>query len=562
MGLHPAERVRAYREAGYWTDDMIDALLRERVRVHGDIPAIVDPLNRDALLDGPVRALTWPQLDEQVSRLAQVLLDAGIGPRNVVGVQLPNTVEIAIAFLAIVRIGAIVAPFPVQYRAWELTHLSDLAAVRLFITAGRIGQRRAAEEIAGLREGIPSLRTVAAFGVDLPDDVLGLDEAIAAAQDRSGLAAQLAAFSPDPNNCVTICWTSGTESGPKGVQRTHYDWMAMCTGTVEGPDLTADDVLLNPFPMVNMAGINGMFLPWLKVGGLLLQHHPFDLATFLRQIEQYRATYTVAPPALLTTLLHNEALLARADISSLRMLGSGSTPLAPSLLQGWHDRYGIEIINFYGSNEGIALLDTPKDIPDPAVRALYFPRYGARSWSFSMARTTLARIVDPATGAEITEAGVPGELRIKGPGVFPGYLPASGVPDPFDEDGYLKTGDILEIAGDDRQYLHYVDRSKDMVVRGGMKISAAELEGFISGHPDVEDVAVVAYPDDVLGERACAVVVPRPGQTVTLAEIVAYLRGLDIATFKLPERLELRDELPRNPLGKILKRKLRDELRH
>ncbi|MGH3422629.1 MAG: AMP-binding protein, partial [Streptosporangiaceae bacterium] len=172
--------------------------------------------------------------------------------------------------------------------------------------------------------------------------------------------------------------------------RTHYDWMAMCTGTVEGPDLTADDVLLNPFPMVNMAGINGMFLPWLKVGGLLVQHHPFDLATFLRQIEQHRATYTCAPPALLTALLQNEALLAQTDISSLRILGSGSAPLAPSLLQGWHDTYGIEIINFYGSNEGIALLGTPKDIPDPAVRAQYFPRYRARDWEFTMARTTLA----------------------------------------------------------------------------------------------------------------------------------------------------------------------------
>jgi acyl-CoA synthetase (AMP-forming)/AMP-acid ligase II len=562
VGLHPAERVREYRAAGYWNDDMIDALLRERVARDGDIPAIVDPLNRDALMDGPVATLTWPQLDEQVSRLAQVLLEEGITAGDVVGVQLPNTVEIAVAFLAIVRIGAIVAPFPVQYRAYELTHLSHLAQAKMFITAGRIGQRQAAAEIGGLRDKIPSLRVVAAFGPGLPDGVVGLDERIAAADDLRGLAGYLAGWSPDPNDCVTICWTSGTESTPKGVQRTHYDWMAMCTGTVEGPDLTRDDVLLNPFPMVNMAGINGMFLPWLKVGGLLVQHHPFDLATFLRQISEYRATYTVAPPALLTTLLHNEALLAQADISSLRVLGSGSTPLAPSLLQGWHDKYGIEIINFYGSNEGIALLGTPKDIPDPAVRALYFPRYAARDWSITMSRTTQARIVDPVTGTEITSAGVPGELRIKGPGVFPGYLPASGVPDPFDSDGYLKTGDILEIAGDQSQYLHYVDRSKDMVVRGGMKISAAELEGFISGHPAVADVAVVAYPDEVLGERACAVVVTRPGQTATLAEIIAYLRGLGIATFKLPERLEIRAELPRNPLGKILKRDLRDELRH
>ena len=226
------------------------------------------------------------------------------------------------------------------------------------------------------------------------------------------------------------------------------------------------------------------------------------------------------------------------------------------------DRGGLARYLLYGSNEGIALLGTPKDIPDPAVRAQYFPRSGARTWSITMSRRTLARIVDPVTGAEITEAGVPGELRIKGPGVFPGYLPAGGVPDPFDADGYLKTGDIPEIAGDGLEYLHYVDRSKDMVIRGGMKISAAELEGFIAGHPKVADVAVVAYPDEVLGERACAVVVPRAEQTVTLEEIVAYLRGLSIATFRLPERLELRDELPRNPLGKILERELRDELRH
>jgi non-ribosomal peptide synthetase component E (peptide arylation enzyme) len=169
--------------------------------------------------------------------------------------------------------------------------------------------------------------------------------------------------------------------------------------------------------------------------------------------------------------------------------------------------------------------------------------------------------VDPESGKEITEAGVPGELQIKGPAVFPGYLPASGVPDPFEPDGFLKTGDILEIAGDELEYLHYVDRSKDMVVRGGMKISAAEIETLVSGHPKVADVAVVGYPDEVLGERTCVIVVPRPGPPVTLAELVDFLRGIGVATFKLPERLELRDELPRNPVGKILKRELREELR-
>src|SRR5689334_21357176 len=148
MGLHPPERVREYRAKGYWNDDMIDALLRERVRVHGDIPAILDPLNKETLLDG------------EVSRRAQVLMDEGIGIGDVVGIQLPNTVEIAAACLAIVRIGAVVAPFPVQYRAWELTHLGNVAQVRAFLTASRIGSRPAADELEALRPRLPSLRWI------------------------------------------------------------------------------------------------------------------------------------------------------------------------------------------------------------------------------------------------------------------------------------------------------------------------------------------------------------------------------------------------------------------
>jgi acyl-CoA synthetase (AMP-forming)/AMP-acid ligase II len=562
MGLHPQARIDDYRAKGYWNDDLIDALFAERVRSDPDTLAIIDPLNRSDLVDGPFRQLTWTELDDLVNRIAQVLLDEGVGPGVTVGVQLPNTVEIAATFLAIVRLGAIVVPFPVQYRSHELTELSKVAALKVFVTTTRIGRREAAVEMASLQPNIPTLERVLAFGSNVPEGVVDLDGRVAAAVDRSGLEAFNSSFVPDQNDCVTICWTSGTESTPKGVPRTHYDWLAMSWTTVEGPQLTKDDVLLNPFPMVNMAGINGMFLPWLRVGGVLVQHHPFDLATFLAQVAKHGATYTVAPPALLTQLLHNEQLLADTDISTLRLLGSGSTPLAPSLLQGWHDKYGIEILNFYGSNEGIALFGGPVDMPDPAERALYFPRYGApgRTWSHRVAKWMQVKLVDPVSGEVITEGGHPGELRIKGPTVFPGYLPASNVEDPFDDEGYLRTGDLLEIVGDELQYLRYVDRTKDLVVRGGMKISASELETYIAGYPKVAEVAVVAYPDELLGEKACAVVVARPGETPTLDELLTYLRELGIATFKLPERLELVDELPRNPLGKVLKRDLRAKL--
>jgi acyl-CoA synthetase (AMP-forming)/AMP-acid ligase II len=475
--------------------------------------------------------------------------------------QLPNTVEIAATFLAVVRLGAIICPFPVQYRTHEIESLTAAAGATHMVTMARIGSRAAAAEAQKVVATAPTLGTVLAFGDDVPDQTVALTARLAGAR-REQVQDYVRALHPDPNDCVSICWTSGTESTPKGVPRAHCDWLAVSTATLEGPALKSDDVLLNPFPVVNMAGITGMFLPWVQAGGMLVLHHPFDLPTFLRQIAERRATYTVAPPALLTQLLKRGDLLATTDISSLRLIGSGSAPLAPSLLRGWHDRYGIDIINFYGSNEGIALLGLPGDIPDPEERALYFPRYGiaGRTWSFRMANWTQTRIVDVETEREITEPGVPGELRIKGPSVFAGYLPASGVAHPFDADGFLKTGDMLEIAGDSAQYLHYVDRIKDIVVRGGVKISAAEVESLVAGHPAVAEVAVVAYSDEVMGERACAVVVPKPGENITLEEVLQYLRSLEVATYKLPERLLIVDEMPRNPIGKVLKRELRNRL--
>jgi acyl-CoA synthetase len=553
--LHPPERVADYTARGWWSQDTMDPLLRAQVARQPDRVAVVDPANKLALVGTGPRRLTWRELDAEVDSLAAVLLDQGAGPGDVFAVQLPNTVELVVAYLAAWRIGLIVTPFPVQFREHEIVELAGLAEASLFLTSTQIGDRRVAEEVAGYAANIPGLRAVLAHGPGVPSGVLSADELMAA------VTSTVDPHRADPNDCVTICWTSGTESTPKGVPRCHYDWLAICWGTVDAPRLTEDDVLLNPFPMVNMAGINGMFLPWLRVGCVLVQHHPFDLPTFLGQIGAEGVTYTVAPPALLTLLLQRPEMLAAADISTLRQIGSGSVPLQPPMVRGWQER-GIGIINFFGSNEGIALLTDPHDVPDPEQRARYFPRYGTEgfTWSSRIAEWTSVRLVDPVTGDEVTEPGVPGELRIKGPTVFAGYLNGDSLPSPFDERGYLRTGDVFVIAGADRQFLEYVDRAKDLVIRGGMNIAPAELEGLIAAHPSVADVAIVGYPDDVLGEKVCAVVVPREGADLSLDDVVAFLRDKRIASYKLPEYLRVRESLPRNPVGKILKRELRDEI--
>ncbi|KHL18637.1 acyl-CoA synthetase (AMP-forming)/AMP-acid ligase II [Mumia flava] len=565
-GLHTPERVADYTGKGWWSDETTDALFAEQVRLRGDALAVVDPANRAALLGSEPRRLTWNELDAEVTHLAARLLDLGLGRGDVLGVQLPNTIELVEVYLAAWSLGVVVSPLPMQYRERELVGMANQAEFAVFVTTEGFAGRNPAADAAAARDRIPSLRAVVALGLPgeeadaTPADVVRLVPSAASAADTDAVAGRRAEDPNDPNDCLTICWTSGTESEPKGVPRCHYDWLAIAWATVDAPRVTSDDVLLNPFPMVNMAGINGMFLPWLRTGAVLVQHHPFDLPTFFAQIAVERVTYTVAPPALLWMLLHDEDLLAKVDLSSLTRIGSGSVPLQPSMVKGWQDR-GIPVINFFGSNEGIGLLSSAEDFPDPVERAQFFPRYGAPgvTWSSRVSEWMSTKLVDVLTGEEITDPGRSGELHIAGPTVFAGYLHPELRPSPFDDEGYLKTGDLFEIAGDDGQFLHYLDRAKDLVIRGGMNIAPAELEGLIGAHAAVADVAVIGDPDEVLGERVAAVVTLKPDASLTLDELLAFLKEQKIASFKLPERLEVREELPRNPVGKILKRELRRE---
>jgi acyl-CoA synthetase len=562
--MHPAQRIADYTAKGWWTGETVQQLFADRVAEFADEPAVVDPPNKADLVDLPPRRVSWREVEDEVDRLAAVLLDNGVGEGDVLAVQLPNIIELAVAYLAAWRVRAIVSPLPVQYRRHELVELGNIGEVAALLTADRIGKREVAAEVLDMRADIPSLRTVLYHGPSTLDGAVSVGEAAAAVDGpaRDRVRDYEAAHPVDPNDCITICWTSGTERKPKGVPRAHYEWLVMSHDTVFAPGLTHSSRILNPFPMVNMAGINGMFLPWLRVGCVLIQHHPFDLGVFLAQVRDEAVTYTVAPPALLSLLLQREELLAGVDLSNLRQIGSGSAPLQEWMVRGWHDKYGITIINFFGSNEGIALVSDVHLMPDAAQRARFFPRYGSGpQWTVPAAAKTTIKLIDPDGGGEVTEPGRPGELYLKGPSLFAGYLPASEAPSPFDEDGYLKTGDLFVIDGPNDEFLRYVDRATDLIIRGGMNIAPAELETLIAAHPAVAEVAVVGYPDDVLGEKVCAVVATKPGTSLTLPELVEYLSRQEIASYKLPERLEVREALPRNPLGKILKRDLRVELR-
>ncbi len=562
MIVIPNDRIREMKAKGWWGDQTLDDLFKRHVAAHPDAEALVDPLNASEVVGGLPDRLTWRQTSHAVDRLAAVLVAHGVQKDQVVLLQLPNIAELSIAYLACLRLGVIASPAPVQYRESELAYIVEKTDAVAAITADRVGKHQHGEMIVGLKGRCPTLRTVFVLGETCPAGGLDLEPLMDRVTGKSHRAAQKAARDArvTADDIVTICWTSGTEAQPKGVPRSHNEWIIMGAGVIDAADLSPGARLLNPFPMVNMAGISTAFVGWLLLGGVLVQHQPFDLPVLLRQIREERIDYTVAPPAVLNLLLQNEALLEGIDFGRLKSIGSGSAPLSEWMVRTFHETHGVQIVNYFGSNEGASFVSAMKDMPDAAERASLFPRLAEGfAWKALLHDRIFTRLVDQETEQEITEAGRPGELRVKGATVFSGYWRAPEITaKAFDIDGWFRTGDLFELAGDRLQHLKFVGRLKDIVIRGGMNISSEEIENHLVAYPAIAEAAVVGAPDQNLGERLAAFVVFRPGQTATLEEINRFLTTeRQVAIYKQVERLETLDALPRNPLGKVLKRDLR-----
>ena len=573
MILVPQATIEAHTERGWWGRQTLWDLFLHNLAERPEQEAVVDAPNRADFAPFAPQRWSWRELGAQVDRLCLVLLEQGLRRDEVVVAQLPNGVEQFAVYLACARMGFVITPVPAQYREHELQHIIGKTKAAMAITFERIGKpeggHAAAAMFTALQASQPSLRRVLAWGDTVPAGCLDLGRALAVAAtvpaaeatDRLSCAERAAAVSA--NDVFTICWTSGTEAAPKGVPRSHNEWLVIAPSIIEAGSIHPQARLLNPFPLVNMAGISTAFSTWLVLGATVVQHHPFTLPVFLQQLRDEHIDYTVAPPALLNMLLQNEALLAGIDFKRLSRIGSGSAPLSEWMVRGFRDRYGVEIINYFGSNEGAALSGNDMDIPDPALRAQFFPRAGVDGyeWAVSTTRKIRTRLVDLETGEDIHEPGRPGEIRFRGPTIFSGYFESPELTArAFDEQGYYKTGDLFEIAGERNEFYRYVGRTKDLVIRGGMNISSEELENLLAGCPGVREVAVVAVPDPVLGEKVCACVVPSEGQRVDLVHLLAFLRDEKrVAVYKLPEYLLTLSELPRNPVGKILKRELRQQ---
>lgn len=548
MQTSSAERIRDLTKQGFWGSDTLHSLLASWVKKAPERLALADQPNKAELCGLPAQRLSFAELQQFSDQLATELLQQGIGADDRLLVQLPNISELVACYYACSKIGAIISPIPVQYGAHELKQSADELQPAAVIT---LSDFRDQDLAAQARVALPNY----------PVWALGEDFAAAGPGhvfDPEPLAKHLQQQRSDANDIVTICWTSGTTGSPKGVPRSHNMWLSIAEYTMTAGNYREGEILLAPFPLINMAAIGGFLFPSALLGCSLILHHPMDPPLYLRQLQEEAVTFTIAPPALLNQLAQQTLLWEQCDFSSLRAFGSGSVPLSPSMIEKIEGQYGKAIINFYGSNEGISLFSTPATAPSPEYRATMFPRLGVAGmpWQDRAHTATTTRVIDPESGQEITTAGVPGELCIAGPAVFDGYLNHNGE-GVFTPEGLFRTGDLVEICGEPPNYYRIVGRCKDIINRGGMKISPSEIDTLLEGHPDLAEAAVCAYPDPVLEEKLCACIVPAAGREAPdLETLCAWLLERGIAKFKLPERLEVLDALPRNPVGKVVRGQL------
>jgi len=560
MRTSPTVRIEDLTGRGWWGEETLDTLFQVAVESSPDHLALVDQFNRNEFTDGEAQRFTFAELGNTADNLAAAFFNSGLRQDDIVVVQLPNIAELASIYLALAKLGVIISPVPVQYGPFELDKARQLLEPNAFITLSNFkGKNFASEHGAVFADDC----IVFSFGEDAPVGTVALALSADAPADNASYNAYVSDIEISANDIFTICWTSGTTGQPKGVPRSHNMWISSSRGANDVAELRDGEPLLNPFPMVNMAAIGGFLYCWLMHANTLVLHQPFDMQVFLKQIQDEKIAYTIAPPAVLTMLLKQREILDSVDISSLRCIGSGSAPLSEFMVAGFGADYGIEILNIFGSNEGICLASGPSDLPNHGERAQFFPRFGVEGfeWSNRAGNRVKTRLADIGTREEVTEPGQQGELEIWGSTVFDGYYKSPEAnAEVFTEDGYFLTGDVFEITGgvDQPKFYKFVGRCKDIIVRGGVNISPDEIDNQLASHPKVAEVCVVGIDDEILGERIGAAIVPKSGETVALEELTGFLKDQGLAVFKLPEKLLCVDELPHNATGKVVRREVKE----
>jgi cyclohexanecarboxylate-CoA ligase/acyl-CoA synthetase len=533
---YSAETIAEFRSGGFWRGGSLAERLEHWSATDGD---------RVAATDG-YSTLTWRELHEQAYRLAGKLRGLGIDPGDRVQAQMPSWNEFVVLYAALARIGAVLVPTMPIYRWDEVRYAINHGEAKISVVCGTYRRFDYHQMIKDVRPDCPTLTHVITVRAEAGEGESRFEDLVAGTGVPS--ADELGPY-PDADAPHAIIYTSGTESRPKGCFHTFntFGYTVYSLGA-DVMGLGPDDVMFMPSPITHATGLAmGVTTPIVLGCGMHLMD-TWEPNAGLDRIRDFGCTAAMAATPFVRMAIDTHDV-EKHDLSKLRVWVSAGAPIPPSLLSDWKDTFAhCALLPVYGRSEGLLVTSCRKDDDESKV-------LGSDGKALP---GVVLRIYDD-DGKEVA-AGEEGEICHGGPGLMLGYWrDPERTAQAIDPDGVSHSGDLGRV--DAEGYLRVTGRIKDLIIRGGTNISAGEVEDHLLTHPKVKNVAVVGMPDRVLGERACAFVVPAEGEPPTFEELTGYLKNeRKIAVVKLPERLELIDELPMTATGKIQKFVLRDKL--
>lgn len=533
----PPEFGEAYRRAGYWRGQTLGDLLHAWADAYGDSPAVVSGGER----------VSYRSLAERADRLAVHLRRLGIKRGDRIVVQLPNIPEFLYLCFALFRLGALPVLALPAHREHEIAHLVEFSGAVAYAIPATFRGFDYVPLARTIQARVPALRHVLLVGERPERDVIDLRALLAAPAGGGDAAESLSRLRPDPSDVALFLLSGGTTGLPKLIPRTHDDYAYNFRASAELCRYSRTTRYLVSLPIGHNfpLGCPGA-LGTLHNGGTVVLTMSADPDVAFPVIERERVTATGLVPALAIRWLDSPER-ERYDLTSLELVTVGGARINPETARRIRPVLGCRLQQVYGTAEGL-LNYTRLDDPEEVI----FETQGR-----PLSPGDEVRIVDDE-GRPVPR-GQSGQLLARGPYTIRGYYRAEEQNrQAFTADGFYRMGDVVRLHPSGNFVVE--GRVKDLINRGGEKISAEEVENLILGHPNVTNAAVVAMPDPVLGERICAYVIPRAGAPVTVEELRAFLGGKGIAKFKLPERLEVVDSFPLTSVGKINKMALREDI--
>ena len=535
----PEELVKEYKAKGYWEDRTIGELMEEAFEGFDERVAIIFEDQK----------VTYRVLGERVRRLALHFIQLGLRPYDRMVLQIHNIPEMIYVYCAAVTVGVIPVMALPPHREAEIGYFAEFAEAKAYAIPGVFRKFDYQSMAKDLRAKIPSLGFIFVAGEGVYEGFYSINELLDDPIERRVDIATLKDFRPDPMEPAVFQLSGGTTGIPKFIPRTHNDYAYNFKRCAEVVHVDEDTVMLFSIPIThNFSVVSPGFQGILANGGkavLAPSARPDDI---LPLIEKEEVTVIPAVPAIVVGLL-NSPNRAKYDLSSLKLIISGGSKLAPEVKRRIEPELGCQYQEVLGMAEGLNCWTLTTDPEEVRLNTQGRP----------MCPDDEIKVVDER-GKEVPSGEV-GELLVRGPYTIRGYYRSpERNKESFTEDGFYKSGDLVRMHPSGNVIVE--GRKKDTINRGGEKISAEEIENHIIAHTVVEDCACVGMPDPALEERICCFVVCKKGEGLTLEGLTEFLlQERRIARFKLPERLEVVPSLPLTKVGKVDKKALRDMIR-